>query len=429
MKSTNLARISGALLLLFCMLTVLRSQTIAQTKNENHPRYKVVDLGTLGGSFSWAFAVNNRGWVVGIATLTGDTSLHAFLWHDGLMTDLGILGHPEALPISTAVSINDAGEVVGVSETDDPDPFGENSCGDFLICLPVVWKDNAIRALPTLGGTNGVANDVNEFGVVGGGAETDEPDPTCASPQIFHVEPVLWTNGRAARLPSIGGDADGFVLGVNDRREAVGVTFDCDSSSGHSVLWRQGKALDMNAAGGDLTAEPNDINNRSQVAGTAYDATGSALAMLWQSGVTRVIGALPGHVESHGNAIDNKGQIVGQSCAPSGWPDCSVFLWEKGVMRDLNDLVSDTSLTLVDSGKINDVGQIVGLAFTSSGELHGFLATPGNDTSGEVQTSAALPKPPRSAVALPELVQKTPERHMLLKSRHLGRAVLLKNSR
>src|SRR5215470_7212743 len=101
MKSTKRTRTFAALLSFVCMLTASTPQVIAQQKNENHPKYTVVDLGTLGGSFSWAFAVNNKGWVVGIATLVGDSSLHAFLWHDGMMTDLGILGQPETLPISS----------------------------------------------------------------------------------------------------------------------------------------------------------------------------------------------------------------------------------------------------------------------------------------------------------------------------------------
>jgi probable HAF family extracellular repeat protein len=105
--------------------------------------------------------VNNRGDVVGFATTTGDASLHAFLWRDGLMTDLGILGAPDTLPYSIAVSINNSGKVVGNSEISVPDPFGENFCGDFLTCQPVVWESSGITSLPTLGGSNGVANNIN----------------------------------------------------------------------------------------------------------------------------------------------------------------------------------------------------------------------------------------------------------------------------
>jgi probable HAF family extracellular repeat protein len=185
----------------------------------------------------------------------------------------------------------------------------------------------------------------------------------------------------------------------------------------------------MNAPGADPAAEPSDINNQSQIAGTASYSDGSGLAMLWQNGVTQVIGALPGHVESHGNSINNKGQIVGQSCSSAGFPDCSVFLWENGIMRDLNDLVSETSLTLVDSGKINDQGQIVGLAFTSDGEPHAFLATPDNDVSGEMGSSAMIPKPQhRHMIALP-VAQKTLDRRMHPKFRHSGRVGPLDNSR
>ena len=68
------------------------------------------DLGTLPGGELWGFAtsVNDAREVVGLSA-TSD-SLHAFLWRDGVMTDLKTVGND---PISQANSINSRGQVVG----------------------------------------------------------------------------------------------------------------------------------------------------------------------------------------------------------------------------------------------------------------------------------------------------------------------------
>src|SRR5712692_5605330 len=70
----------------------------------------MTDLGTLGGTFSVAFAVNATGSVVGSATVGDDAATHAFLWTeaDG-MVDLATLGGT----YSRAAAINDAGQVAG----------------------------------------------------------------------------------------------------------------------------------------------------------------------------------------------------------------------------------------------------------------------------------------------------------------------------
>ena len=70
-----------------------------------------VDLGTLGGTFSGASALNVRGQVVGVsATAAGE--LHAFSWTKrGGMTDLGTLGGAD----SNAGAVNVRGQVVGIS--------------------------------------------------------------------------------------------------------------------------------------------------------------------------------------------------------------------------------------------------------------------------------------------------------------------------
>jgi probable HAF family extracellular repeat protein len=75
-------------------------------------RGRFTDLGTLGGSASFAMGMNDKGEVVGYASLAGDDIFDAFLWANGVMMDLGVLPTDFA---AVASGVNDREEVVGTS--------------------------------------------------------------------------------------------------------------------------------------------------------------------------------------------------------------------------------------------------------------------------------------------------------------------------
>jgi probable HAF family extracellular repeat protein len=79
-----------------------------------------VGLGKLAGDTgSWAFAVNHEGVAVGAS---GDIPIngaytfnHAFVWRDGVITDLNtLIPAGSNLTLNVAYAINDAGEIAGL---------------------------------------------------------------------------------------------------------------------------------------------------------------------------------------------------------------------------------------------------------------------------------------------------------------------------
>lgn len=92
------------------------------------------DLGTLGGFSSIAYAINDRGQVVGSSDLplTANNKdvadSHAFLWEPGSMRDLGTLGGQD----SDAYAINDPGQIIGMSNVVLPGARGDRSAHGFL---------------------------------------------------------------------------------------------------------------------------------------------------------------------------------------------------------------------------------------------------------------------------------------------------------
>jgi probable HAF family extracellular repeat protein len=378
------------------MVLACFSDAVAQTS------YKITDLGTNNSkdNFSMAMGLNNQGWAENMDGFVNPPENNLFttvsrgravINIDGLNIDLGTLGKPDGNSWINWGGINDRGEAVGMSETADLDPNGEDICGfgTHLTCVPFLWRAGHMSALPTVGGNNGQASAINNRGEVVGFSETANSDPTC--PPAPTISPVLWKKGKAQPLPLVGTDPDGFANGINDQGQAVGYSGNCIAAT-HAVMWKNNTAFVLQDLGGTRSNVAYVINNRGQIAGKVRSADDTHyVAALWQpDGTLTIHEPLPGDLDAFATGINNLGQVVGNDF-DSNFNWSHGFIWQNGVMTDLNTLISaDSNLSVISASNINERGQISGMATVvngpDAGNIHAYLATP---VDGSIGTSMA----------------------------------------
>jgi len=157
--------------------TAAQDNPSADNNRHQHHRYRLIDMETFGGAASFVNdqvngypGLNKHGALVGSAEtliplnqysngfpcFPGPNVNHAFKYDDGHTIDLGALS-PSHANCSNAQSINDSGEIAGVSENGVIDPvLGVNEI------RAVIWKHGVIEDLGTLGGNHSVALSINK---------------------------------------------------------------------------------------------------------------------------------------------------------------------------------------------------------------------------------------------------------------------------
>ncbi len=354
------------------------------TDNFRHKRsdYRVVTLSSLGGAENAGNSINDLNLVGGFANLPDNNSRHAMLWLYGFRFDLGTLGGPNSA-IAWPVK-NTNGLVSGIAQTTTPQPRGETwSCRSFFAtptraaatCLGVVWEEGQIRALPTFGGDNGFATGANNRRQVVGWAENKIEDSTCVAPQIYQFRAALWGPGKneMRQLPPLGNDRTSAATAINNKGQVVGISGACGTAVGgvsaeHAVMWDKDKTIFLGTLGGVAWNTPMALNERGDVVGfsNVSEADGAAFnaqAFRWTRGRgIENLGVLPGDSLSQALGINDKGQIVGISCT-AGFASCRAFLFDHGVMLDLNEFLPDDYADhLFTANDINNNGQITGQA-------------------------------------------------------------------
>ena len=379
-------------------------------------RYTVQDLGVFGSNPTapgGPLVVTDSGWISGAAGVSpgGGAPEHAVLYYRGQMIDVGT---PGLGGNSMGYGVNESGVTAGEAESTAAGLVTtEDFCGFQFLglsfsptpCVPFVWQNGQMVPLPTLGGVNGSATEINNSGMVGGWAETSTIDPGCttaqAAPQQYQFKPVVWSNAGVQALPT-GDDADGVVTSVNDRGDAAGATGSCSPlnpillfylNPTHSVLWRHGVAIDLGNLGGMYNNLPHGMNNLGQVVGES-DLAGdqTAHAYLASPGTKmQDLGVVGNDFFSFGFSINDVGEIVGLS-ANADFSVIRAFIRQNGALVDLNTLITgNNSLYLLTACFVNSKGEITGIALDNNGAEHVYLATPVPGASSTAQPAVRPP--------------------------------------
>ena len=395
-------------------LTATQQEQLSQAARQNS-LYTIQDLGVFGAPNApgGPLVVTNSGWISGAYAL--GAAEHAVLYYQGQTIDVGT---PGLGGNSMGYGVNESGVTAGEAESTAAGlATTEDFCGFQFLglsssptpCVPFIWRHGQMIPLPTLGGVNGAATEINSSGMVGGYAETAATDSNCTAPQTNQFLPVVWSNGKVQALP-IGNAADGLVTAVNDRGDAAGSSGDCAPlnpillfylNPTHALLWRNGVAIDLGNLGGKSNNLPHGMNNLGQVVGES-DLPGdqTAHAFLASPGTKmQDLGVVGDDYSSFGFGINDAGEIVGLS-ANADFSVIRAFIRRSGALVDLNTLtnvsLNPQQLYLFTACYINSKGQITGIALDAAGEEHAYLATPVQGNSAEISHAIRPPVLPDS---------------------------------
>jgi probable HAF family extracellular repeat protein len=241
------------------------------------------DLGTLGGNCSYIgtidnvlMPINERGQIVGASTtstvanpVTGYPPLAPFVWEEGKgMTDLGTLGGA----FGAAQAINNKGQIIGQSSiAADPGACMDFPGGsDYLNCHAFLWDKGRMIDLntQTIGGVFWFEMSINDAGEIVGAGNFSGKLPEQAA---------LWRKGVATDLGNLG-DCYSLAMAINSGSQIVGHTRFCDGSAARAFLWEKGSIVDLNLlippGSGLNLLSADDLNDRGEIAGSGVTSNG-----------------------------------------------------------------------------------------------------------------------------------------------------------
>lgn len=191
-------------------------------------------LPSLGGTASRGEDINDRGQVVGSSHLSGDSVVHATLYENGVLRDLGTL---DGVGSSRASAINEAGQIAGSSSV--------VGGGEHIF----LYENGVMKDIGTLGGRSASAWDINNLGQILGYSQTAPGNDSLFDYFIYDQGQMLNLDDL---LSSLGHwDVRGAVLG--DNGYIAGRAYDWETGAERSFL------LSLNAGDGGELPEPASL--------------------------------------------------------------------------------------------------------------------------------------------------------------------------
>jgi probable HAF family extracellular repeat protein len=360
--------------------------------------WSITDIGTLGGSISQAFGINDSGQVVGSST-TSEGNSHAFVYSNGQIADIGTLGGAS----STAYSINNSGQIVGSSLTAP----GTNGA---IFGTAFLYSGGQMTDLGVLGGNASIAFSINNLGQVVGQSTVGPGNQFVPAP---NSGAFLYSGGQMIALtPSTLPSA---AFDINNNGEIIGTSNVPGTipPRPNATIFANGGATPLGTLAGPpvnsdfpfASSRANAVNDQGQIVGSSSIRSGdpsATHAFLYDNGKMIDVGTpgLPSGISNPNSTavdINNAGQIVGVSSGflPSGASVAEAFLYDHGSVTNLSALseVLSAGWKIDAVSAINNLGQIVGYG-TINGQQHGFilssLAAPELDGSNGMLALALL---------------------------------------
>ncbi len=288
------------------------------------PTFSLQVLSTSSGEQGgFVYGINNVGQAVGVAGGSVCPSGCAVVWRDGAAT---VLGAVNGVFGYESLGINNLSQVVGTAEmSDSPHTF-----------QAIIWNNGTPTVLPSPGSqyVSAFAVSINDAGLVVGSAE--EAGGT-------NIVPVAWNGSIPTVLGFAPGYTSANANGVNGSGLVVGTMCCAKAQEPEAVVWHGTTPTLLATAQSSPYPAGKALaaNNLGLVVGTATNSVGGTHAAAWANGAVTDLGTLATGYFSSATAVNDRGVIVGESATLDNG-EIHAALWGRvgAAPQDLNKLIS-----------------------------------------------------------------------------------------